>query len=269
MQKKNEKKVSIHKDHRKRMKQKFLENGTDSFTEHEMLEFLLFFSKPQGDTNALAHTLLNTFGSINGVLNAPYDSLVEIDGVGEHTAIMLKFLPQIFKEYQATRSDKTQTLTTVGNCYELASKLFCNSVVEELYIVCLNAKNTVLSYKMIAAGNADRVEVNMRDITNFVLKNKSARILVYHNHPSEILEFSRNDISLTTTIFSSCILNEIDVLDHILYTHNGCISMHRLGIMSEIKQDVLNRLNIDNASKIYRKLFCASRAQQIDYSDDK
>jgi len=257
---------SIHKDHRKRMKQKFLETGTDSFTEHEMLEFLLFFCKPQGDTNALAHQLLNTFGSITAVLNAPFDSLVEIDGVGEHTAIMLKFLPKLFKEYQTNKTDKTQTMVTIGNCYELASKLFCNSVAEELYIVCLNAKNSVLSYKMIAEGNADRVEVNMRDITNFVLKNKSSRILIYHNHPSEILEFSKNDINLTTTIYSSCILNEIDVLDHILYTHNGCTSMHRLGIMQEIKRDVLDRLNIDNSSKIYRKLYCASKVAPIDYS---
>lgn len=255
---------NIHKNHRKRMKQKFLENGIKNFSEHEILEFLLFYSIPQGDTNALAHILINKYGSLSKVLDAPLASLTETKGVGEHTAILIKLLPQIFKEYQSGRAESINVLKNMSDCYQLASELFCNATVEELYIVCLNGGNSILAKKMIAEGTSDKVIVVMRDITDFILKYKTSRILIYHNHPSEIMEFSKNDENLTSTIFATCILNEIDVVDHILYTHNGCLSMKNTGKLKNIKDTVMDRLYISPSSPLYKKVYCSSKIIEIE-----
>ena len=55
---------SIHDGHRKRVREAFLKRDLDSMPEHEILELLLFYSQPRGDTNKLAHELINTFGSL-------------------------------------------------------------------------------------------------------------------------------------------------------------------------------------------------------------
>ena len=86
-----------HAGHRSRMKNRFLKTGLDSFEPHEVLELLLFYAIPKRDTNKIAHDLIENFGSIAGVLNAPYELLIQIDGIGEHAAILLKQLPQFFR----------------------------------------------------------------------------------------------------------------------------------------------------------------------------
>ena len=63
--------MSIHDGHRQRLKQRFLEEGLESFTDIQVLELLLFFSVPRQDTNPIAHALLDHFGSLYQVLEAP------------------------------------------------------------------------------------------------------------------------------------------------------------------------------------------------------
>ena len=60
--------MGLHDGHRKRLIQRFLEEGLDSFEPHNVLELLLFFAIPRKDTNELAHKLIDTFGSLNACL---------------------------------------------------------------------------------------------------------------------------------------------------------------------------------------------------------
>ena len=68
-------------NHRKRMKERFLREGIAHFEPHNVLELLLFYAIPQKDTNELAHTLINRFGSLTGVFEASYAELMEVDGM--------------------------------------------------------------------------------------------------------------------------------------------------------------------------------------------
>ena len=77
-----ENKSLIHAGHRKRMREKFARNGGAGFQKHEILEMVLYSSIPRGNTNEIAHALINKFGSFSGVLNAPYEELLKVKGVG-------------------------------------------------------------------------------------------------------------------------------------------------------------------------------------------
>lgn len=72
----------MHEDHRKRVKERFLKDGIENMPDHEVLELLLFFSIPRKDTNALAHELIEHFGSLNCVLEASADDLMQVNGIG-------------------------------------------------------------------------------------------------------------------------------------------------------------------------------------------
>ncbi len=72
-----EKKPNLHEGHRKRVKERFIKFGVDSFTDVQLLETLLFYAVPKKDTNDTAHLLLDTFGgTFAKVLNADYKELV-------------------------------------------------------------------------------------------------------------------------------------------------------------------------------------------------
>ena len=90
----------MHDGHRQRMKERFLKEGLDNFDEIQVLEFLLFYCIPQGDTNPLAHRLLDQFGSLAQVLEAPISELRKVDGIGPHTATMMHLITSLSRYYK-------------------------------------------------------------------------------------------------------------------------------------------------------------------------
>ena len=67
--------MGVHDDHRRRVYERFLREGLAGFEEHNAMEFLLFLARPRGDTNPLAHALIDRFGSLSAVLDAPIEEL--------------------------------------------------------------------------------------------------------------------------------------------------------------------------------------------------
>ena len=65
--------MGVHDDHRRRVYERFLREGLAGFEEHNAMEFLLFLARPRGDTNPLAHALIDRFGSLSAVLDAPIE----------------------------------------------------------------------------------------------------------------------------------------------------------------------------------------------------
>ena len=78
--------MELHGGHRHRLRQRFIQEGLDSFTEVQVLELLLFYSIPRIDTNEIAHLLIQRFGSLAQVLDTPVEELQKVPGIGENSA---------------------------------------------------------------------------------------------------------------------------------------------------------------------------------------
>lgn len=92
-----------HQGHRRRMLDKFGRLGVDAFADHELLEVLLYYTIRQGDTNPVAHALMQHFGSLHAVLEATAEQLCEVEGVGPRTAEYLSLISASMRRYQADR----------------------------------------------------------------------------------------------------------------------------------------------------------------------
>lgn len=84
--KKNVREQNLHAGHRGRMRERFQNGGLSNFHSHETVELLLFDFIPVVNTNPIAHRLIERFGTVMGVLTAPYEELVKVQGVGPKTA---------------------------------------------------------------------------------------------------------------------------------------------------------------------------------------
>ena len=90
------KREHLHSVHRSRVKEQFAKSGMRDFQDHQVLEMLLFYAIPQRDTNDLAHMLINEFGSLAGVFDAPLESLEAVKGMGKSSATLIKMVPEIY-----------------------------------------------------------------------------------------------------------------------------------------------------------------------------
>ena len=77
--------------HRARLRQRFLADPA-TLSEVERIELLLTYAIPRQDVAPLAHSLIARFGGPERVLGAPIEELVNVPGIGQHTAMLIKLV---------------------------------------------------------------------------------------------------------------------------------------------------------------------------------
>lgn len=228
-----------HQQHRQRMKQRFLKEGLDNFQPHEILEMLLYYTIPQRNTNDIAHNLINKYGSLEKVLQADIDSLIEEKYITENTAVLFKLITQTTKIYNTRCSDERAVLTEKKSIEKFFVSLYVGETSEKLYAVCLDESLRVIDFKNVSEGTSDSVRINIRDIIEFSIKCKSNKIIISHNHPNFDEQPSREDIEQTRRI--ETILKGIDItlIDHIIVSRDKIFSMRGEGIIGNIRRSFL------------------------------
>ncbi len=225
--------MGIHDEHRKRMKQKFIDNGMDSFADHEVLELLLYYAISRRDVNPIAHNLINRFGSLSAVFDAPLDALQEVEGVGEHTAIMIKMLPQIARRYMISRSSTENVLDSTEKAGKYVQAFFYSMRKECVYLICLDAKNKVITSKCISKGDVSTVPLSPRQVAEFALANHATSIILAHNHPNGFAIPSGSDQISTLKIQDALHAVDIHLLDHIIVADDDFVSMADSGFLKK------------------------------------
>ncbi len=104
-------KKNIHAGHRQRMRVRFMSDGFDNFYPHEVLELLLYEFIPRIDTNPVAHSLIERFGSVKAVLNAQYEDLIKVKKVGPRTAEGILSICKVMTEQICEHFAKSGLLT--------------------------------------------------------------------------------------------------------------------------------------------------------------
>lgn len=244
------KEKNLHTFHRKRLKSRFLKDGLSSFEEHQVLELILFYALPRKDTNPIAHKLLEKFGSLAGVFNAPLIELLKIDGVGENAAIFLKMQHDLLLKYQSSYHDKKINLSSHKACVDFIKEKMRYLNHEEFHIICLDSSLKLIKYLPMFKGSVNATSINLRELTTNILQLDSSAIVIAHNHPSGVAYPSQEDLQITEVLLTALKYQDIELLDHIIITTKNYYSMLKENNITELK----NKIN----SKI-PKLFVAQK----------
>ena len=221
--------MSVHKDHRRRVKERFLAEGLDGFADLHALELLLFFAIPQGDVNPLAHRLLDHFGTLRQVLEAPPQLLRQVDGVGEHTAILLGLVRGLSQKYLISRDKAVYPLNTLEDCGNYLMDRFVGRRDETVMLLCLDAKRKPLICKIISEGSVNAAEVNVRKVLETALAVNATSVILAHNHPSGIAVPSMEDVVTTRRMGVALDACSIPLEDHIVVADRDYVSLVQSG----------------------------------------
>jgi len=216
---------NLHAGHRSRVKEEFLRRGLDSFPEHRVLELLLFYAIPQGDTNELAHRLMERFGSLSGVLDASIEDLCAVPGVGEHTATLLRMIPGLCGRYVASRSRVDGIVDSSARVREVLEPYFFGARNEMVYLLCLDGKRKVLGVRKITEGSINAAEVTTRRITEEAMSLRATAVILAHNHVSGLAIPSQEDCSTTRYLKQVLEPVGIELLDHVVFCDDDMVSM--------------------------------------------
>lgn len=216
--------MNIHTDHRRRVKNRFRNEGLDHFEELHALELLLFYGLPREDTNPIAHDLLNKFGSLRNVLEAPVEQLMTVHKIGEHAAILLSLVKGIAQKYMISGDSETP-LNTMEDCGSYLVNRFLGRRDEVVMLLCLDAKRAPLCCRIVSEGSVNAAEISTRKVVEAALAVNATSAILAHNHPSGIAVPSMQDI--VTTRRMGAALSAVDIIleDHFVVADQDYVSL--------------------------------------------
>lgn len=224
-----------HDGHRERLKKRFL-TSPDSFEDHELLELILFYSIPRKNTNETAHKLLNRFGSIKGVLDASIDALVEVDDVGQNTALYIKSIAKLLSKYETAKSSKDGLLKSPVSLTAFLKSLFIGTENETSYVLLFDNAKKLITCEKIGEGFSMEHTLSLRKIASCALSSNATCAILVHNHPNGRALPSGDDIHATNR--AKIILESLGVvlLEHFVIAQNDCVPIlnkHFLKMLDE------------------------------------
>ena len=147
------------------------------------------------------------------------------------------------KEYNSTISEislkKTKTdfkkvkITNSKDAADYIRQFYSDDIgiFESFFILLMNRANNTIGYAKISQGGVTGTVVDSVILTKYAIESLSTGVILAHNHPSGNLKPSQADIKLTEKIKKCLELFEISVLDHVILTENGHLSMADEGLL--------------------------------------
>ncbi len=215
--------------HRQRLRQRFAEHGFDGFHDYEVLELLLTYAIPRSDVKPAAKRLLEVFGTLAGVFDAPVVELAQIKGVGEKAAVFLNIVKQAELRYLASDLPGKKVFDRPDRV-----KVHLRFLVQGRGMECFGAiftdqQQRHLATQIMFEGTVDRTTVYPRNLMKRALELDAKALILFHNHPGGTPRASNEDIALTQRMNEACEPLDIKVLDHFLIAGSKVLSFKEEG----------------------------------------
>ena len=217
--------MESHKGHRQRLKQRFLETSLEGFDDVTALELLLFYAIPRQDTRPIAKRLLERYGSLAAVLEAPIQDLQQVEGVGPAGALLMALIPHVARRYLMQRTDVGEILNTTERCGAYLMPRFFGERDEVVWLLCLDGKCKALDCRMLFRGSINAVNISVRKIVQTALACTATAVVLAHNHTTGIALPSHEDIQTTARLKAALHAVDICLMDHLVVAGDDFVSM--------------------------------------------
>lgn len=214
----------LHNGHRARMRERYYSSEFSEFNHHEILEFLLFFGIPRRDTNAIAHKLINHFGSFSGVLDAPVEELIEC-GLPKNAAVWVQTVFGLTQKYIYGKNCDNRGIDCIEDLENRLMDLLSNETEEKVALAMYNAKGMELFLGIISEEKDNWTDKLYSKLAELSVRYHATTMIIAHNKPNGVAAPTEKDIDNTMKIFNSLAKIGARLNDHYIIAGNELYSM--------------------------------------------
>ncbi|WP_027235977.1 RadC family protein [Leisingera caerulea] len=219
------------KDHRTRLRARFMQGGAAAMPDYELLELILFRSIPRRDVKPLARQLLDTFGDFNRVVTASPERLASVKGIGEAVITDFKVLEAAAHRMARARVIQRQVISSWDALLDYCHTTMAHRETEQIRILFLDRKNVLVADEEQARGTVDHVPVYPREVAKRALELNASALILVHNHPSGDPTPSDSDITMTDQIQTALTALGITLHDHLIIGKSTELSFRAQGLL--------------------------------------
>lgn len=208
--------------------------GENNLTNSELLAIIIKTGTKKYNCLEIAQNILKTKENISKISDLEYltnlslEELKSYEGIGRVKAIQIKAMLELSKRIASMYATEKKKITSPKDVFDLLQKEFIGKKQEVLKTIILNKKNTVISVITNAIGNNDNISIGIKEMLSEPIKQMANSIILVHNHPSGNLKPSNADILFTQKINENAKLFDITLLDHIIISNKGYISLKEI-----------------------------------------
>jgi len=219
------------RDHRQRLRTRFLDGGADALPDYEMLELVLFRAIPRADVKPLARRLLDAFGGFNRVHSAPPARLAEIGGVGPAVICELKIVEAAAHRLARARVMARPVISSWDALLDYCRTAMAHRETEAFRVLYLDRKNVLVADEAQGEGTVDHVPVYPREVMKRALEVGASALILVHNHPSGDPTPSAADLDMTRQIEAACAALGLALHDHLIIGKGRELSFRAEGFL--------------------------------------
>jgi len=212
-------------------REKLLEKGVASLSDIELLAIFLRTGVKGKPVLNLAAELLQRFDGIRGLLDADFESLSKVNGIGLAKFVQLKAALELTTRYLEKGFERGDAISDPG-----ATKRYLKSKLrayhrEVFACMYLDNQHRLIQYEELFFGTIDGASVHPREVVKRVLEHNAAAVIFAHNHPSGLAEPSQADQRITDRLKSALSLVDVRVLDHMIIGDIEVLSFAERGLL--------------------------------------
>ena len=176
------------RDHRRRLRERFLAGGAAAMPDYEMLELVLFRAIPRRDVKPVAHALLGRFGDFAGVLSAPSERLSEVEGVGSAVITELRVVEAAAHRLAQARVIGRPAISSWAALIDYCRASMAHRGTEQFRVFYLDRKNVLIADEEQARGTVDHVPVYPREVVKRALLLDASALILAHYVARHIMD---------------------------------------------------------------------------------
>jgi DNA repair protein RadC len=199
-----------------RPRERLAAHGAAALSQAELIAILLRTGLKGTNVVEIGKQLIQKYGSLSALAQAPLDELQKVKGIGRDKAVTLAAafaLARKMAEELHRESPLLETPEEVANLMREDTRL---RNVETFQIILLNTRRRLIDVVKISDGTLDTLLVHPREVFKPAITGNAAAVVLTHNHPSGDPTPSEADIKVTRDLIRAGQLLKIEVLDHVI-----------------------------------------------------
>lgn len=217
------------KEHRERLKARFMAGGFEGFCKEEVLELILSYAAPKKDPRQLSGELMARFKGLRALLDATPEEIKETGCLNESGCVFLKLLKESAGAYLGERVIGENVIKNAGRLIDYLSLTLSGERIEKFLAVYLNAKDEALAVEVLHEGTINQTVVYPRKVIERAFRHNASAVIFVHNHPSGDPTPSGMDRQLAKALDRAASAVDLNVLDHIIVGRSGHYSIREHG----------------------------------------
>lgn len=208
-----------------RPRERLKQVGVENLTNTELISIILKNGTKNKNVKDLSIEILNKY-KISEFKDISINDLIKIKGIGEVKAIELIAAIELGKRIFLSETVSLEQLDNPTKIWKSSRYLFNGKKQEYFYCYYFDNKQKLIERKLLFMGTINRSVTHMREVFKEAYRVSASSIVCLHNHPSNDITPSNEDIVFTRNLIKTGEIQGIPVLDHIIVGDDSFYSFY-------------------------------------------